>query len=72
MKVTLGEEEEPEPFVDDRLDGVIWYGMEPIVIGKRTQKFPDPRNSRVNWKDKDIGGLLFKLRRLMKLKMVRI
>ena len=72
MKVTLGEEEEPEPFVDDRLDGVIWYGMEPIVIGKRTQKFPDPRNSRVNWKDKDIGGLLFKLIRLIKLKMVRI
>lgn len=49
MSVTLGD---MEPFRDGLRDVFTWQGMDPIVIGKWTQKFTDPRISRVNWKNK--------------------
>lgn len=45
MSVTLGD---MEPFRDGLRDVFTWQGMDPIVIGKWTQKFTDPRISRVN------------------------
>lgn len=48
MNVTPDDIEELEPFWDGLRDILTWQGMEPMVIGKWTQKFTDPRISRVD------------------------
>lgn len=49
MNVTPDDIEELEPFWDGLRDVLTWQGMEPMVIGKWTQKFTDPRISRVDF-----------------------